>query len=48
MFDLAVKVPRELAGGLTFARVWGAGHFDGQQVGREHPLGDGDVVELHN
>ena len=48
VFDLAVKVHRELAGGLKYARVWGQGHFDGQQVGREHTLGDGDVVELHN
>ncbi len=22
--------------------------FDGQQVGREHPVEDGDVVELHS
>jgi ribosome-interacting GTPase 1 len=48
VFDLAVRVHRELAGGLKFARVWGPGHFDGQQVGRDHPLGDGDIVELHN
>jgi hypothetical protein len=29
------------------ARVWGSGAFDGQTVGRDHVLSDGDVVELH-
>ena len=30
-----------------YARVWGKSGFDGQHVGRDHPLADGDVVELH-
>ena len=45
--DLALKVHRELAESLKFARVWGANVVDGQTVGREHQLCDGDVVELH-
>jgi uncharacterized protein len=32
---------------LKSARVWGGAQFDGQTVGRDHILTDGDVVELH-
>ena len=28
------------------ARIWGAGVYDGQMVGRDHVLQEGDVVEL--
>jgi ribosome-interacting GTPase 1 len=45
--DLARAVHRDLVQSLKFARVWGAGAFDGQAVGRDHPLHDADVVELH-
>ena len=31
---------------LKSAKVWGSGAFDGQTVGREHVLQEGDVVEL--
>ena len=33
---------------LKFARIWGSGVFDGQQVGPDHELADGDVIELHS
>ena len=29
------------------ARVWSKTGIPGQHVGREHPLADGDIVELH-
>jgi hypothetical protein len=45
--DVARLVHRELAAGLKFARVWGSGQFEGQQVGPEHVVKDKDVVELH-
>lgn len=46
--DLARLIHRDLAASLKFARIWGRGvKFDGQQVGRDHPLGEGDVVEIH-
>jgi len=45
--DVARLVHRDLAHTLRYARVWGKSGFDGQQIGREHVMGDGDVVELH-
>jgi ribosome-interacting GTPase 1 len=45
--DVARLVHKDLARSLKYARVWGKSGFDGQQVGREHPVADGDVVELH-
>jgi ribosome-interacting GTPase 1 len=45
--DVARLVHKDLAHTLKYARVWGRSGFGGQQVGREHPLADGDVVELH-
>lgn len=45
--DVARLVHRDLARTLRYARVWGKSGFDGQQIGREHVMGDGDVVELH-
>jgi uncharacterized protein len=45
--DLAVKVHRDLAEALKFAKVWGDSAHDGQTVGREHVLYDRDLVELH-
>jgi len=47
--DVARLVHRELEHTLKYARAWGASvHADGQQVGREHVVADGDVVELHD
>ncbi len=45
--DLAETIHRELAQGFKFARLWGEGVFDGQQVQRDHVLQEGNVVELH-
>lgn len=47
VLDVARLVHKDIAGSLKYARVWGTGVFDGQQVGPEHMLADGDVVELH-
>ncbi len=44
--DFAAKVHKELAEALKTARVWGEHVYDGQMVGRDHVLYDGDVVEL--
>ena len=45
--DVATLVHKDIASDLRYARLWGGGTFDGQQVGRDHALADGDVVELH-
>jgi small GTP-binding protein len=45
--EFAAKVHRDFVENLKSARVWGKGVYDGQQVGRDHILHDGDVVELH-
>ncbi|MDH5372512.1 MAG: 50S ribosome-binding GTPase [Acidimicrobiia bacterium] len=45
--DLTELVHRDFASGLQYARVWGDGCFDGQHVGRDHQLVDGNIVELH-
>src|SRR5262245_5297349 len=45
--DVARLVHKDLARSLAYARVWGKSGFDGQHVGRAHPLADGDVIELH-
>lgn len=45
--ELATTVHREIAEQLKFARIWGTAVHDGQTVGREHPLNDKDLVELH-
>ena len=47
VLDVARLVHKDIARSLKFARVWGAEVFDGQQVGPEHFVSDGDVVELH-
>ena len=45
--DVAATVHRELAASLRGARVWGpSARFEGQRVGRDHAVRDGDVVEI--
>jgi len=45
--QVAQLVHRGRAAELKFARLWGSGRFDGEQVSADHPLKDGDVIELH-
>ncbi len=47
VLDVARLVHQDVARTLKFARLWGSGAFDGQQVGPEHRVADGDIVELH-
>jgi ribosome-interacting GTPase 1 len=44
--EFAEKVHRDFLLNLKSARVWGHDVYDGQMVGRDHVLHDGDVVEL--
>jgi ribosome-interacting GTPase 1 len=45
--DVARLVHKEIAETLKYARAWGTGVYDGQQVGPEHRIEDKDVLELH-
>ena len=47
VLDVAALVHKDLAQNLKFARMWGDEVFDGQQVGPDHTISDGDRVELH-
>ena len=47
VLDVARLVHKDIAGSLRYARAWGENVFDGQQVGPEHLVIDGDIVELH-
>ena len=45
--DVADRVHHEVARSCTGALVWGASaRFEGQRVGRDHVVTDGDVVEI--
>ena len=45
--DVADSVHHELAASFLGARIWGSSaRFDGQRVGRDHVVQDGDVVEI--
>jgi len=48
VLDVATLVHKDVAAGFRYARLWGAGSFDGQQVGRDHVVADGDVIEIHS
>ncbi len=46
--DAAKKVHKNLYKNFKFARVWGdSAKFDGQKVGPDHVLRDGDIIEIH-
>jgi ribosome-interacting GTPase 1 len=47
VLDVAHTIHHELAESCRGARVWGpSARFDGQRVGRDHLLADGDTVEI--
>jgi uncharacterized protein len=47
IIDVATKVHKELAATCRGARIWGpSARFEGQQVGRDHSVHDGDIVEI--
>jgi small GTP-binding protein len=47
VLDVADALHHELAETMLGARIWGpSARFDGQRVGREHRVRDGDVVEI--
>jgi small GTP-binding protein len=44
--EFAEGVHKDFYERLKSARVWGSGVYEGQMVGRDHVLHDGDIVEL--
>ncbi len=46
--DIALLVHRDLAASFHHARIWGLGAYEGQLVGRDHVVEDGDVLEIHS
>jgi small GTP-binding protein len=47
VLDVADSIHHELAARCVGARVWGpSARFEGQRVGRDHELADGDAVEI--
>ncbi|MCS7171921.1 MAG: TGS domain-containing protein [Armatimonadetes bacterium] len=46
VLDAAEAIHKELAEQLKYARLWGR-TYQGQMVRRDHPLEDGDILELH-
>jgi ribosome-interacting GTPase 1 len=46
--DVARTIHKELAEKLRFARAWGPRFHDGQPVGRDLVLEDGDILEFHD
>lgn len=47
VLEAAAVVHKDFAERLKYARLWRRGAIDGQMVGRDHALEDGDVLELH-
>ena len=46
--DVARLIHKDFARSLKFAKLWGrSGQFSGQQVGRDHRVNDGDIIEIH-
>lgn len=49
VLDLAEHIHKDLARSAKRAKVWGASaKFPGQEVGLDHPLGPGDIVEIYS
>jgi ribosome-interacting GTPase 1 len=47
VLDVARLVHRDIAESLKYARLFRHDSREGRQVGRDHPVEDGDVLELH-
>lgn len=41
------RIHKDFLKRFRFARVWGSSKFEGQKVGLDFPLEDGDIVEIH-
>jgi len=48
VLEAAAMVHKDLAETFKFARIWGAGLYEGQMVERDYILQDGDLLEIHS
>lgn len=47
VLEAAESIHKDWLKRLKYAVLWGSGKFEGQRVGRDYVLADGDVIELH-
>ncbi|MCX8053295.1 MAG: 50S ribosome-binding GTPase [Armatimonadetes bacterium] len=47
LIDLAAAIHKDFVHSLRMAKAWGKNTLDGAQIGRDHVLEDGYIVELH-
>jgi hypothetical protein len=47
VMDVARHVHADFHQHLRYARIWGTGRLQGQMVGRDDVINDGDLIELH-
>ena len=46
--DVACLIHKDIGRSFKYAKLWGRnGRFSGRQVGRDHLVSDGDVIEIH-
>ncbi len=45
--DVVAHIHREFVDKLRFVRIWGSTKFEGQHAPLDHPVQDGDVLEIH-
>ena len=45
--DVALSVHKDFVAQLRYAKIWGAGKFNGQMVKRDYKVNEGDIIELH-
>ena len=45
--QFALKIHKDIATKMKYARIWGKNVFAGQKVQRNHPLEDKDILEVH-
>ncbi len=47
VLEAAEAIHKDFVEKLRYARLWGRNEYQGQMIGRDHVLEDGDIVELH-
>lgn len=47
VIEVAEKIHKDLAKGFLYARIWRDKKYNGEKVGKDFVLLDGDIIELH-